>query len=60
MRGRKLSIFLVTASALVLGACKDTDRPLEYQKGVYGGKPDTKLTSDTVRTLRERGKRVYQ
>lgn len=60
MRGRKLPIFLVAASALVLGACKDTDRPLEYQKGVYGGKPDTKLTSDTVRTLRERGKRVYQ
>ena len=47
------SWFLV--SALALAGCEGTDRPTSYNKGVYGGKSDVKLTGKQVEALRHRG-----
>lgn len=55
MRVTKFSLFLLAAITLILGGCKDTDRPLSYNKGVYAGKADQKLTSEQVEALRHRG-----
>ena len=52
---RVISLSLALAGALALAGCKDTDRPLSYNKGVYAGKADTKLTSGQVEALRLRG-----
>ncbi len=52
---RVISLSLALAAALALAGCQDTGRPLDYNKGVYGGKADTKLTSEQVNTLRLRG-----
>ena len=52
---RVILLSLGLAGALALAGCKDTDRPLSYNKGVYGGKADTKLTSGQVDALRLRG-----
>ena len=57
---RVFTIFLALAGALALAGCKDTDRPLSYNKGVYGGKTDTKLTTKQVESLRHRGMRQAQ
>lgn len=57
---RVMSLALTLAGALALAGCKDTDRPLSYDKGVYGGKPDTKLTAEQVEALRQRGLRTYR
>jgi outer membrane protein assembly factor BamE (lipoprotein component of BamABCDE complex) len=57
---RVISLSLALAGALALAGCKDTDRPLSYDKGVYGGKMDTKLTSEQIETLRHRGMRQAQ
>ncbi|MEC9369239.1 MAG: hypothetical protein VX871_11180 [Pseudomonadota bacterium] len=52
----KLSVAaLATAGLLALGGCNETDRPLSYKKGVYGGKTDQKLTAQQLETLRQRG-----
>jgi outer membrane protein assembly factor BamE (lipoprotein component of BamABCDE complex) len=55
-----MSILVALAGALALAGCKDTDRPLSYNKGVYGGKADTKLTAEQIETLRHRGMRQAQ
>lgn len=47
--------FCLLAAALVVGGCKDERRPLSYEKGVYGGKKDTALTSEKLHALRHRG-----
>ena len=47
------SLFLVGAFALA--GCEGTDRPTSYNKGVYGGKADTKLTAEQLEALRHRG-----
>jgi hypothetical protein len=52
---RVFSLTLALVSAVALAGCKDTDRPLSYNKGVYGGKVDTKLTSTQIEALRHRG-----
>ena len=52
---RLISFSLLLASALALAGCEGTDRPTSYNKGVYGGKADTKLTTDQVEALRHRG-----
>ncbi|GBE42624.1 hypothetical protein BMS3Bbin10_00686 [bacterium BMS3Bbin10] len=52
---RMISFFLILAGTLVLAGCKDADRPLSYEKGVYAGKADTKLTADQLEALRHRG-----
>ena len=52
---RVISLSLALAGALALAGCKDTDRPLSYNKGVYEGKADTKLTPEQVEALRLRG-----
>lgn len=57
---RVISFFLVIAGVLALAGCKDTDRPLTYNKGVYAGEPDTELSDEQVDGLRQRGKRIYQ
>lgn len=57
---RVISLTLALAAALALAGCKDSDRPLSYDKGVYGGKMDTKLTSEQIETLRHRGMRQAQ
>ncbi len=57
---RVISLSLALAGALALAGCKDTDRPLNYNKGVYGGKSDTKLTTEQIQTLRHRGMRQAQ
>jgi len=51
---RVISFALVLAGTLVLTGCKDTDRPLSYEKGVYGGKADTALTAGQREALRHR------
>lgn len=55
---RVISLSLALAGVLVLAGCKDTGRPLSYDKGVYGGKADTKLTPAQRNALRLRG--IYQ
>lgn len=50
----------IFASAFTLAGCKDTNRPLSYNKGEYGGKADTKLSAEQVETLRQRGMRSYR
>ncbi len=55
MRVTTFSLFLLAATAPVLGGCQDTDRPLTYNKGVYAGKPEKALTSEQVEALRHRG-----
>ena len=57
---RVISLTLALAGALALAGCKDTDRPLSYNKGVYGGKIDTKLTSTQIEALRHRGMKQAQ
>ena len=59
MRIAKLPLILpaLVAAGMLVG-CKDTSRPTSYEKGVYGGKPDQKLTPDQLRALRQRG--AYQ
>lgn len=55
MRVKPYPLLMMAAAALALAGCKDTDRPLSYDKGVYAGKPDQELTSDQVEALRQRG-----
>jgi hypothetical protein len=50
-----ISYSLLLASALALAGCEGTDRPTSYNKGVYGGKADTKLTTEQLEALRHRG-----
>ncbi len=57
---RIISLTLALAGALALAGCKDTDRPLSYNKGVYGGKADTKLQAKQLETLRHRGMQQAQ
>jgi len=57
---RIITLGLICAGALMIAGCKDTNRPLSYTKGEYGGKPDTKLTGEQVETLRHRGLRSYR
>jgi len=52
---RLISFSLLLTSALALAGCEGTDRPTSYNKGVYGGKADTKLTTEQVEALRHRG-----
>ncbi len=58
MRSRKLFALVGVAllAPLALGACREDDqgRVLRYKKGVYLGKPDSKLTEEQDRMLRER------
>ena len=60
MQARTVSGIFLASVILLLSGCKDSDRPTSYSKGVYGGKADTKLTSEQVRTLRQRGMSAYQ
>ncbi len=60
MRGYKITVIALATTALALAGCKDTERPAAYNKGVYGGKADTKLTPKQVETLRHRGMRSYR
>ncbi|MDH3581150.1 MAG: hypothetical protein OEM91_11065 [Hyphomicrobiales bacterium] len=55
MRVTKLSLFLLAATTLILGGCKDTDRPLNYEKGVYRGMADKPLAREQLDALRQRG-----
>lgn len=59
MQRRKVSVLLLVGTMLALAACNDSGRPTAYNKGVYGGKADTKLTPEQVRALRHRGMRAY-
>lgn len=54
MRARTALIVGAATVAVGLGGCLETDRPLTYEKGTYGGKPDQPLSPDQVSTLRER------
>lgn len=51
---------IALAGVLATAGCKDSVRPLSYNKGEYGGKADTKLTEEQVKALRERGSRLAQ
>lgn len=55
MRVTKFSVFLLAAITMVLSGCKDTDRPLSYNKGVYGGPADKPLAPEQLDALRQRG-----
>ena len=52
---RSISFFLILAGTLALAGCRDAARPLSYDKGVYAGKADTKLTPGQLEALRHRG-----
>ena len=52
---RLISYSVLLACALALAGCEGTDRPTSYNKGVYGGKADTKLTTEQLKALRHRG-----
>lgn len=56
MQRHKITVIVLAFAAVALAGCKDTGRPAAYNKGVYGGKADTKLTPEQVNTLRLRGK----
>jgi hypothetical protein len=47
-------VALAALGALMLGGCEDTNRPLTYDKGEYGGRQDQKLLPDEVEQLRQR------
>lgn len=53
-------MFVVLAAAAVVAGCDSSDdrRPLNYNKGVYMGKPHTPLSEETLRALRARA--AYQ
>ncbi|MCP5365648.1 MAG: hypothetical protein H6905_10565 [Hyphomicrobiales bacterium] len=58
-RGLKLGAWAILLS-LGLTACDShqQSRPLNYEKGVYLGRPDTPLSEDTLQRLRDRA--AYQ
>ena len=49
---------VVLASALVLAACRaeEQGRAIRYQKGTYMGKPDTALSGEQLKNLRDRSR----
>jgi len=49
-------LVLALAGTALLGACKpeERDRVLQYEPGVYKGKPDSKLNADQLQALRAR------
>ncbi len=55
-------VIIFSAALVVLAGCKPEEqgRPLRYQKGVYGGKADEKLTAEEIRQLRLRGETQRQ
>lgn len=57
---RVITLGMIFAGAIMLAGCKDTNRPLSYNKGEYGGKADAKLSAQQVETLRQRGMRSYR
>ena len=58
MRTEKLIriVGVALASALVLAACRaeEQGRVIRYQKGTYLGKPDTALSGEQLKNLRDR------
>jgi hypothetical protein len=58
MRRRKFFMLVGVAllAPLALGACREDEqgRVLRYKKGIYLGKPDSKLSDEQERLLRER------
>ncbi len=55
MTSRMIYLLAALALGLVVGGCEDSGRPLTYEKGVYGGKPDQTLTEQQLEELRQRG-----
>ncbi len=53
---RLFSAAAIGTAALLLAACNESelDRPLTYDKGVYGGPQDEVLTEEQRRELRRR------
>ena len=52
-----VGVVLAGLAAVTLAGCdeEERNRPLHYEKGVYGGKPDQELTEEERRKLRQRG-----
>jgi hypothetical protein len=48
---------VVILAALVLGSCRDEERPLRYEKGVYGGPSEAPLPKEQMDDLRRRAAR---
>ena len=59
MQRHKVPVLAMVVTMLAVAGCEDSGRPTAYNKGVYGGKADTKLTPEQVRALRHRGMRSY-
>ncbi|MFN0262990.1 hypothetical protein ACKTEK_03835 [Tepidamorphus sp. 3E244] len=60
---RKAGLALVAASlALTLQACRENEqeRPLSFEKGVYSGEPDQKLSAEQTDELRRRASQIQQ
>ncbi len=57
---RVIFVGVALAGILAVAGCKDTNRPLSYDKGEYGGKADTKLTKEQLEALRQRGTQQAQ
>lgn len=55
-----IAFAVIIASGVTLSACREEEqgRPLEFQKGTYGGAPDTQITEETRRKLRARAERM--
>jgi len=51
---RILSVLLAATFTMGISGCGETDRPLSYDKGTYGGPVDEKLNDDVVRALEQR------
>ena len=49
---------LIAVTAVVLSACRaeEQGRLIEYEPGVYKGKPDTELSDSQLENLRERAR----
>ena len=55
-----ISLAAIILCGLALSACKSEEqgRPLRFQKGTYGGAPDTALSEEVRRNLRARADRM--
>lgn len=55
MTSKTISVLAALALVgLAVGGCEDTERPLTYDKGVYGGQADQPLTEQQLEELRQR------
>ncbi len=57
-----ISLAAIILCGMALSACKGEEqgRPLRFEKGTYGGAPDTALSEEVRRNLRARADKMGQ